>query len=173
MGRPKGELVFGAEPLVERIVRVCAECRLPVTVQGGKPVAGAAYSADRAPHGGPVANLRGLAPTGEWVLLCGCDLVRFHAAVIRALWDARSENHLAIVPSVRGRLQPMCALYRARAFELLSHRAEIDRMMAWLDALDPLVLDESRLASVGVDPRDVLGANTPQEFRDLAHGLGP
>lgn len=172
MGSPKGDLVVGAGSLAARIVGACAGAGLPVTVQGGKPVAGAGFRPDLEPGGGPVVNLRGFVPARRWVLLCACDLVRFHAGVIRVLWNARADDRLAVVPCVQGRRQPMCALYQARSFSLLAERVEFDRVMAWVDALDPVVLDEASLAASGIDARDVMGANTPEEFRALSQGLG-
>ena len=38
--------------------------------------------------------------------------------------------------------------------------------MRWLDRLEPVLLDEGILRDEGIDPRSVLGANTPEELAD-------
>jgi molybdopterin-guanine dinucleotide biosynthesis protein A len=153
-------------PLAERIVRSLRVIDVPVTVLGREPVEGAEFLADSEQFAGPLAALSHFRPSRELVFVVSCDVPRFDASLVKVL-EGRMGEHEAVVPVADGWRQPLCALYRASAFERLATVVASGRrsVMAWVDALRVVEVDEEELASLGVDPDAVRGVNTPEELQ--------
>jgi len=166
MGQDKSRLPVGGEPILERLVRLLLEGDVPVTVLGGRPIVGAAFLPDGDAFSGPLAALADWSPSRPLVLVVSCDAVRFHTGVVRGLLELMGQ-HEAAIPVVEGRTQPLCALYRASAWEhARAAKAEgSSRVRDWTDRLDAFYADEDALRSAGIDPRDVVGVNDPDAFR--------
>ncbi|MBZ0214681.1 MAG: molybdenum cofactor guanylyltransferase [Nitrospirae bacterium] len=166
MGQDKSRLLVADEPILERLVRLLAVAGSPVTVLGGRSVAGAAFVPDDEAFSGPLSALADWTPSKPLVMVVSCDAVRFHAGVVQGLLELIGP-HEAAIPVVEGRPQPLCALYRASAFDhARATKAEGSaRIRDWTDRLDALLVDEDALRAVGIAPREVVGVNDPDSFR--------
>jgi molybdopterin-guanine dinucleotide biosynthesis protein A len=168
MGADKGSLLVGGQPILNRTAGLLAEHGCPVTVLGGHPVVGYAHQADLFPDSGPLEALRGFIPQAALVLVVSCDIPLFDPRLVVALRE-RIGDADAAVPEVSDRLQPLCSLYTCGAFDELRTRVPLDerRVMAWIGFLRVRPVAEHELASTGIDPRCVVGVNTPEELRTL------
>jgi molybdopterin-guanine dinucleotide biosynthesis protein A len=163
MGFPKGSLRVGDETLLERTVRALLPLG-PVTVLGPEAPTGAALLEDAETHMGPASALSRFSPSRDWVFVASCDMPRFGAEVAKALGSLATDSD-AVVPLTLGHRQPLCALYRSRAFEKLRESVSAGgrSMMAWLDRLDVREVEQDELRLMGIDPLAIRGANTPEE----------
>lgn len=165
MGCDKARLTVQGQPLAERIAGQLGRLGIPVTVLGNAPIEGHQFLADVASYEGPPAALARFVPSADAVFVSACDLVRFDERVVDLLAGLLGSEDAAI-PEVGGRMQPLCALYRASAWQELSAALEAGNrsMMAWVDRLDVRMVSESELANAGLDPRCPLGVNTQEEL---------
>jgi molybdopterin-guanine dinucleotide biosynthesis protein A len=168
MGADKATLLVDGVPLAERTLRELQPACVKVTVLGAERLAGTEFAADESPGAGPVAALARFEPTEEFVFVVACDLPRFEGRLIDVLRGEIGDADLC-APVRGGTLQPLCALYRASAFDAMTEvRASgSNRVMEWIDRLDARAIDEARLAEAGLDPRCAASANTPEELASL------
>lgn len=161
MGRDKATLPIDGEAQAARIVRLLAEVGVPTTVLGKAPVPGAEFLEDDETVVDPLTAIDRYRPVETFVLVLSCDLPRFDARLVDALRKAIGEANAA-APFVDGFRQPMVALYRDVAFELIPEEATCP--MDWLVSLDHVLVDEAKLGDLADATR---GANTPEEFARL------
>lgn len=165
MGSDKATMVVDGEPVAERIVRLLAEAGLKSTIlgPGGVP--------DASPSAGPLAALGTLEPAQPWVFVASCDLPRFDARIVPFLYGLVAAADAAL-PTVDGRLQPLCGVYRSSALQKAAalHRTGVKRIMAWVETLSVVSVGPEALSAAGLDPQCVRGANTPEEWRALVQG---
>lgn len=164
MGQDKALIEVGGVALARHIAGELAHNGWPPTLLGGDPLPPYPHRADPVPCAGPLAALRAAEPGTGLVFVCSCDVPRFEGRVA-TVFEQLLGKHDAVVPQIEGRAQPLAGLYRASAWERLP--ATGDRVMAWLDRLDVLSLDEQALRQAGVPPIALRGANTPQELQAL------
>jgi len=160
MGSDKANLMVGNQTLLSRTIEQLA--KYPTTVLGPQGMA------DENPGEGPMAALAAYEPRADLVFVAACDMPLFDGRIVSAL-SCLIEDVGAVVPVAEARLQPLCALYRTPSLHLLRdlHRAGKRRMMAWIERLNVRQVDESDLTVAGINPLAPLGANTPQELREL------
>lgn len=171
MGTDKAALVVDGEALACRTARLLKSVVGLVTVLGGEPIPGCAFLQDVSPYQGPLAALLSFSPRARTVFLCACDMPFFDPKIVDALAERMTihEPDAAVVPIVAGRLQPLCALYRASAFSLMKTVCAEGQLslMAWLDSLWVETVDESQILATGIDPLSLTSVNTPEEFQRL------
>jgi molybdopterin-guanine dinucleotide biosynthesis protein A len=158
MGRDKAKLLVEGEPLAARIARLIRERDIPVTALGREPIEGCAFHPDEEEFAGPLAALSGFKPNRARVFVASCDLTGFNPAVIDLL-DARLTSYDAAIPLSNRKLQPLCALYRASAFDQLSQLAATGekRIMRWIDSLRIVEVED-------VEESWVRNVNTPDDL---------
>lgn len=167
MGRDKATHEVDGESLALRVARSLRAAGLEVAVLGRESVEGFTFVRDREEFSGPLAALRVFAPRSPWVFVASCDMPLFRADVPRILAHFREDGFQAVVPTIGGRLQPLCAWYAADAFELLWGHPEWSRMFDWLDALRVREVGAEELEAEGGNPNWMRGANSPQELENL------
>lgn len=168
MGSDKSRLPVDGRPLVEVLASRIHDAGISVTVLGGIAVQGHGHSPDRVPGSGPAAALLAFAPKLAFVFALSCDIPRFDANVIPLLRSSIGEADCAI-PEVEGRLQFLCALYRSEALR----REEIRGCRSFRSLTEQLTIEtvrEQDLLDAGVEPKSILGANTPEQWRELVDG---
>ena len=155
MGTDKSKMDVDGFPLAKLVVDKILAAGIAVTVLGREPVEFA----------GPLAAIGSFVPSEELVFAGSCDLVLFNARLIETLRSTIGEADAA-VPSVGGRLQPLCALYRASAFAIARDllRDGAKSMMAWLDRLEFKTVTETQIQEAGIETRSVMGVNTIDEW---------
>ncbi len=168
MGRDKATLEIAGLPLAETIASRILAVGVPLTVLGPKAIPGCTLQQDATPHEGPLVALSRFRPRAEFVFVCSCDLPLLDARIIEVLSDLIEERDAAI-PLSQGRLQPLCALYRAQALAGLPEwlRQGSRRVMEWIECLHYIRVPEEVLESRGLSRYCVRSANTPEELELL------
>ena len=172
MGTDKSNLEIDGETLALRILRSLSTRCDSVCVLGREPIPGFNFLQDRDAYAGPLAALARYEPSAEIVFVASCDLPGFDAEIIGAFKNWIGEFD-CVLPVCDGRLQPLCGLYRSRAWHKLSEVASEGRknLMAWVDRLEVKSVSQSELQSAGLDPLSVCGANTPEEWKRFNSNL--
>ncbi|ARU41233.1 hypothetical protein CCB80_08830 [Armatimonadetes bacterium Uphvl-Ar1] len=165
MGFDKALISMGGEPLAVRLARILREAGWEPTILGRAPLDGYRFQPDDEVERGPLAAICDFAPTSQLVFVLSCDVPLFDRAVARALKSCLGEKEAA-VPSINGRLQPLCAVYRRGAWERLRD-VDSPRIIDWVEALDAEIVNESDLLRHGVQPDWCRGVNTPSELKTL------
>ena len=168
MGTDKSRLLFDGEPLAARMVRLLSEVTEKVTVLGREPTPGSVFVEDKSTFAGPLVALAGFVPEARTVFLASCDLPHFDPKLVTFLVK-RIESHpsiIAVVPSIDHHLQPLAALYRTEAFDMIStvHAEGRDSMMSWLETLWVERIEESELYAEGIDPTSLKSVDTPEAW---------
>ncbi|MBL8088243.1 MAG: NTP transferase domain-containing protein [Chthonomonas sp.] len=165
MGVDKSSLLVQGEPLALRLARQLRTAGWEPTILGKTPQQGYAFLPDEQPNTGPLAAIRGYRPSTELVFIVSCDIPLFDARVCDALRGCLGAA-AAAVPSIQGRLQPLCGLYRQSAWGALGE-LESERLMDWIAAINALAIPEEALMNLGIRPTWCTGVNTPEEFESL------
>ncbi|MBI5706783.1 MAG: molybdenum cofactor guanylyltransferase [Armatimonadetes bacterium] len=168
MGADKSRLLVGGEQAAVRLARELAEAFGQVTVLGREPLEGHAFQQDASDYEGPLSALARLKPTADWIFVCSCDLPLASAGDFRKLWSLRQEGK-ALAPVLKGRLQPLCALYPASCFAIFrqSFLSGTRSLMAALKEFPVVEAPEAALHSAGIQPPALAGANTAEEWARL------
>ena len=147
MGLDKARLEVGGRTLVERAVAAlqsnCAEVAISMQAPSQWPDSSLRTIHDLRPAAGPLAGLESAllseAESGRSAFLLACDLPYVTAEVVRYVLQASDtdDGSAAVIPSVAGRRQPLCGLYRAKALETVRHHLDSGRraMHRLLDAI--------------------------------------
>ncbi|MBA4293168.1 hypothetical protein C0431_09375 [bacterium] len=165
MGFDKALISMGGEPLAVRLARILREAGWEPTILGRSPLDGYRFHPDDEIEHGPLTAIRAFVPTSHLVFVLSCDVPLFDGVVVRALETCLGEKE-ASIPLLDGRLQPLCGVYRHRAWERLCD-VDSPRIMDWVEALDVEVVTESVLLGLGVHPEWCRGVNTPLELKTL------
>ena len=173
MGVDKATLLVDGRPMALRIAEDLDRHGYSPTVLGREPIQNYPLILDEEKFSGPVAALAKFRPKAAAVFVTSCDLPLFDARLVDIL-AAKLSAHDAAVPFVDGFRQPLCALYRSTAFELLSHLEPEDQCpMGWLDRLNIRLVTEQELEHEGISPSVTRGANTPEELARLLSERNP
>lgn len=131
---------------------------------------------DPEPHAGVLPALLAAldAATSPLLLLLACDMPFVSRDVVRLLLD-HAASHDAVMPYVQGFPQPMHAVYRVTPCRA-AIRATLEqggrRMIAFLDDVDTLRVDEGELRQVDPDIRSFFNVNTPGDLEAARHLIG-
>jgi molybdenum cofactor guanylyltransferase len=161
MGRDKASIEVDGVPMAQRIARELFSLGIPVTAAGRAPLEGCEFLPDAEEYAGPMAALARFRPERRFVMVVSCDLPAFHGGVVLRLREIL-RGYDAAVPMRDGRLQPLCALYRAEALETLHRLVEGGerRIMRWLQGLDLAVTWTERCGLAEA----AKNANTPEDL---------
>lgn len=185
MGRPKADLVFGDETLLQRIVRTLLEVVERVVVvhaaEQGLPAFDDRVTAvaDRVAFAGPLVGLQvGLetleAQEYDRVYLTGCDAPFLSPVFVRTMLNYVGKYDVAI-PVDDEFFFPLAAAYQTRVLpqvqELVQRGERRPRML--LDACRTLRIPTHTLTSVDLQLRSLVNVNTPRDYRAAlqAHAL--
>ncbi|MCP4200701.1 MAG: molybdenum cofactor guanylyltransferase [bacterium] len=169
MGFDKASLELDGLTLVERSATVLeAACdEVVISMQPGTAWAGASFRTihDRRTHCGPLAGLESAlehaAASASSVFLLACDMPHVDARAVRYITDRALEAHesAAVVPSIGGRYQPLCAFYRTATLTVV--RRQLDSGLRSMHGL----LEAVSLFEVEIPPS--LPFSRPDLFRNL------
>jgi molybdopterin-guanine dinucleotide biosynthesis protein A len=176
MGRPKPMLPFGAERMLQRVVRLVAEAVDTVVVvaaagQALPPLAPAVRVArDRSPDRGPLegirAGLQAMGDQADLVFVTGCDVPLLVPGFIRRMIELAADFDVA-VPHVRGRDEPLSAVYRTGVLRQVERLLAADRLRpAFLfDQVRARRVTAEELADVDPELQSLANVNTPAEYQ--------
>lgn len=125
MGRPKAELTFGTETVLERMIRIVSEVAAPIVVVGQmaqkrpRLPESVCFATDEQLHQGPLAGLMAgmdlLDGQVDAAFVTGCDIPLLSPEVIRLLIERmETDSGTAEIFAVHeeGFWQPLLAVYR-------------------------------------------------------------
>jgi len=172
MGQDKAGLVVKGEPMAARLARLLASRCGHLTVLGREPLPGHKFLADSEESAGPLSALSKFVPTADFVFVAACDLALFDPRLIDICLSL-VQGFDACLPVADGHPQPLCALYRATAWSSIAATVSEGKtsMMAWLDSIRYRTITAEGLKASGIDPRSVVGANTPEEWAGMTGGV--
>jgi molybdenum cofactor guanylyltransferase len=180
MGEDKGGLDAGGESLAARAARRLAEvCTEVAVADRGRRLLGSAATFPSIPDGageGPAAALLGgaLAYPGRALLALACDLPEVPVALLAEL--GKPSGFDWVVPRWRGRLEPLCALYRPPALAVLAQGVarglHAPRQLAAVPGLSVRYLDSPLLARFGDPEAMFVNLNRPEDVRRWRDGAG-
>lgn len=176
MGRDKALLMRNGLSLLDHVLQVASEISRNIVVVADRadryPLAIGRGVADRFPGAGPLGGvITGLEELGEGVhLAVACDMPSLQTPVLRCLLALAAEGADCAVPSVAGRLEPLCAAYSASALaplrdcfeegERALHRA--------LSRLRLRTVSEAELRALDPELLCFHNINTPEEAAERA-----
>ena len=163
MGRDKAFVEVDGVAMVVRVAAALSAggCQ-PVFAVGGDRRAleamGIEFVADLHPGEGPVGGVITAldASAAPAVVVVACDLAYLTAGTVSALVEGAAA--VQVVVAVTDRVQPMCALWSRRAFDVL--RREFDAGERRLLA----VLDQLETRQIPANPQDLANVNTPDDL---------
>jgi len=168
MGRPKSEVRFRGQTLMERVIGAL-EPHVERVVQLGAASGGERLPrlADAADSAGPMAGLLAAmrwAPGAAWVL-AACDLPLISREAVGWLLDQRAPGRWAVIPQASDRgVEPLLAVYEPQARVLLEQLARRGERA-------PRLIAELGPVHLPVPPRELEAAwtnvNTPDELAAL------
>jgi molybdenum cofactor guanylyltransferase len=175
MGQPKATLDFGGKSILERIVTELASSfddliivAAPDNAENFKiQIPDVRIIRDEIAFAGPLDALRrGLVATRHQIAFaCSCDLPMLKSAVAVELCSMLGE-HAAAIPTVDGRVQPLCAAYRKSAVDSIAAliaRGE-QRLLALAETLDARRVSEDELRRVDPTLASFINVNTPDDY---------
>lgn len=170
MGEDKGRLDAGGESLAARAARTLRAAGLEVALadRGRRLIADLPSLEDGAGEG-PIAGLLGgaVAFPARSLLALACDLPEVPAALLVEI--GKPSGFDWVVPRWRGRLEPLCALYRPPALAALAALAErgilAPHRLAEVGGLSIRYLDGSLLARFGAPETMFVNLNRPEDVR--------
>lgn len=167
MGRDKALLPAGSSVMVEAIANTLATVTGEVFLVGRpERYSGLAFEClpDLRPGLGPLSGLETALASRRAALnvVVACDLAGLRANWMTGLLQAvKPEVLCAAVVDRNGKLQPLCALYRAECLDVVTKAINEGR----LRAID--LLAELKAVKVSIDDV-ILNLNTPEEFERWA-----
>jgi molybdenum cofactor guanylyltransferase len=170
MGRDKGSLPFGAETLLERVLRSVTAVTSEVVVAAAAQMTPARYpvSRDAAPGAGPLPALLDAVAMlkTELVFVVACDTPLLESGLVPMLADL-CQGFDGAVPTINGRRAPTCAVYQTTA--LLRARTQFGdprnrSLHEYLSLLNIRDVTVAELSRADPDLRSFVGCNTPEEY---------
>jgi molybdenum cofactor guanylyltransferase len=187
MGKSKGMLEFGGEPLILRIARLVEPLVSVVTVIGlprGYAALGLPMIEDRQ-FGGPdqsdgtAGPLTGIATAltatrTDWNLILACDLPYLTAEWLDwLLARAMVSGRQIVMPRTAGGLEPLAAVYRRECAELII--AALHRGVRKVtDAMKQIRIEfvtEGDWRDIDPDGRVLLNMNAPEDYQEAKKWL--
>ena len=161
MGTPKSDIMVDGTSIGNRTALELASVCQKVTVLGLQPLEGYGFQLDSEEYGGPRRALDQFKPTHSYVFVASCDMPHFQAKIVLLLRDEIG-NHDACIPFLEGFRQPLCGLYKQ---QVIGRQIQGESsMMSLLKRVDVQEVDEGKLLSFGLNPRQFLSFNTPVEL---------
>jgi len=182
MGRPKAWLPFGAETLLQRVVRLLGEVVRPIVVvaapdQELPPLPGDVLvvrdaEKGRGPLQGLAAGLTALQGLAGAAYLSGCDTPFLQPALVKRLIDLLADKDIC-VPKVGEYHHPLAAIYRMKALPVVERLLREDRLrpVFLFEELATRVVTAAELADVDPEMRTFGNLNTPADYEDAVARL--
>ncbi len=174
MGRPKADLPFGDETMLQRVVRIVGGVVGPVCV-----VAAPGQSLPRLPETalvardheaglGPLAGIRaGLQVLSDHVdaaYVSSCDVPLLQTRFVERLTESLGDAEL-VVPRDGTYHHPLAAVYRTSLVDRVTSLLDADRRRPYflVEESDAQVVDVEELREVDPELRSLRNLNTPED----------
>ena len=168
MGTDKASIVVGETTMSERILAEFDRVGVPVTVLGRTPIGSRPFLADCEEFQGPASALSQFIPSRGSVFVCSCDIPNFNADVVPVFLPLIVGSD-AVIPTINGREQYLCALYASDVFAVFRQhvsRGNAPSMKRIIAEMNALLVDERTLVQMGFAPSAFMSTNTPEELEE-------
>lgn len=181
MGRPKALLEVGGIRILDRLLNELIPSFDEVMVSAA-PGAAEAFDVERLLNGrpetivlqrdhaafrGPAAALVAAlqATRHPRVFVCSCDLPFLQRSIAQMLIEQLDDCN-TVIPVVGGRLQPLCAAYRAGCAEVLGPLlAKYRRLVDLVEQVQVRKVEEDFLRQFDPELRSFIDVDTPEDYR--------
>jgi molybdenum cofactor guanylyltransferase len=175
MGRPKAWLPFGAETLLQRVVRLLSQVVQPIIVVAAPGQDLPHLPADvtvvrdtekgRGPLQGLAAGLGALAGKADAAFLSGCDTPFLQPALVCRLIDLLGENDIC-VPKVGDYHHPLSAVYRMDVLAAVEKLLKDNRLrlIVLFEKLRTRVVTSAELIDADPELKTFGNLNTPEDY---------
>lgn len=183
MGRPKLELPFGPETLLQRVVRILIEVLEPVVVVAGPEQelpslpGNVRIARDRQPGLGPLSGLAtGLSELHQdcdAAFVTGCDTPLLKTEFIQRMCRELGDGDVAVCRQ-ESYLHPLAAVYRTRLAEMAQAYVEQGRLRPGqlIQNCDARVIEVDALRTVDPELHSLRNLNTPEEYAAVLRESG-
>jgi molybdopterin-guanine dinucleotide biosynthesis protein A len=157
--------------IIDKVLPLCPDTALSVKIPEDYPEITLAKFSDIMKEKGPIGGLySALFHSGtQWVMLLACDMPLVEPKILKYMLGIRTWAPV-IVPYVRGRFEPLHALYHRSLFPLVENLLEKDRlkMRELLDLVPKYLVREKEIIRTAGSLKCLANINTLSEFRKLA-----
>jgi len=176
MGAPKATLPFGAETMLQRVVRLLGNVVSPIVVVAAReqslpPLPNAiGITRDERDAKGPLEGIRaGLSalPTSiEAAYITSCDVPLLVPAFVERMIDLMGDHDIAVM-EVDGFPHPLSAIYRRATLPHIEGLLAADRLrpVFLFDAVRTRRVKPEEMLVVDPELRTLRNLNTPEEYR--------
>ena len=176
MGVPKATLAFGAETMLQRVVRILGTVVSPVIVVAARdqPLPelpkDVAVARDEREAKGPLEGIRaGLTALPESIdaaYITSCDVPLLVPAFVERMIDLMGDHDIAVM-EVDGFPHPLSAIYRRRALPRVESLLAADRLrpVFLFDAVRTRKVKPEEMTVVDPELRTLRNLNTPEDYR--------
>lgn len=176
MGTSKAHLQFGAETLLQRIVRIMGEVLDPVVVVAAsgqelpdlnsKVMVCTDKNEGQGPLEGLAGGLKALQERCDAVFLSSCDVPFLKKEFILGMVEALGESRMCI-PRTEGFFHPLASVYRVDVLpdvlQLLGEKRL--RPFYLLEKVKGKIIEEAQLKQFDPDLFSLKNLNTPEDFQ--------
>jgi molybdopterin-guanine dinucleotide biosynthesis protein A len=175
MGTPKAWLPFGAERMLQRVVRLLGEVAEPIVVvaapgQETPPLPDSVEivrdeEQGRGPLQGLAAGLAALKGRADAAYATSCDVPFLQAAFVRRLVELLGEHQIC-VPKVGEYHHPLAAIYRVEVEPTVRALLAVNRLrpVFLFDAVPTRVVSAEELTAADATFQTLRNLNTPEEY---------
>jgi len=174
MGQNKAYLSFRGIPFVLSLIALLKDTFHELFLVGkdfdlyGK--LGIPFVQDRYPLQGAAVGVASAlrAAQHEWLFVCAVDMPLIKLSMVSLMEHqipSASSHHLGVIPSIQGRLEPLCAFYHRRFLDVLDRELQKERTPSLNSILRAHPTIE--LAVPQELSESLTNVNTPQEYKEL------
>ena len=183
MGSPKAMLAFGAETMLQRVVRLLATVVSPIVVVAAPQQSLPGLPADvivtrderegRGPLEGLRAGLKALPGTVETAYVTSCDVPLLVPAFVRQMIDLLGDHDIAVM-EIDGFPHPLSAIYRRDTLAHVEALLAQDRLrpVFLFDAVRTRRVQPGEMAAVDPELLTLRNLNTREDYLDALSSAG-
>jgi molybdopterin-guanine dinucleotide biosynthesis protein A len=183
MGSPKALLAFGAETMLQRVVRLLATVVSPIVVVAAPHQTLPGLPADvtltrdeqegRGPLEGLRAGLKALPRTVETAYITSCDVPLLVPGFVRQMIDLLGDHDIAVM-EIDGFPHPLSAVYRRDTLPHVEALLAQDRLrpVFLFDAVRTRRVQPAEMAAVDPDLLTLRNLNTREDYLEALSSAG-
>ncbi len=177
MGTDKSQLLIGKQTFVERIANTLLTITNSVRLVGGREISKLTVVPDVYPQWGALGGLHAAvtACRREWAIVVACDLPFVTAELFDRLASLRADYDAVVPIQQDGRLQPLCALYRADKCARWATRlieAGRRRPLDLIESVNTRRVEFAEIANLAQAETFFVNINTPEDYYGVLRAPG-
>ncbi|MFT7642966.1 MAG: molybdopterin-guanine dinucleotide biosynthesis protein A [Pirellulaceae bacterium] len=183
MGLAKSDLPFGAETLLQRVVRLLSQVVSPIVVVAAEGqnlpalpsdvIVARDQVAQRGPLAGLQAGMTALRPHATACYATSCDVPFLQAEFVRALIEMLADHDI-VVPQDGRFHHPLAAVYRLKLVDSIERLIAADRLrpVFLFDEANTLRVDVETLRQFDAELATLENLNHPEDYRRAMEKMG-